>query len=86
MRDQELKNMIENHGLDDFVNKEDLKEKLCKLPTSEEVLELLKKYNYNESKEVFEVELMDLLKEFVDEEELLKVSGGKLNKQSFSNI
>ncbi len=78
--------MIDNHELDDFVNNEDLKEKLCKLQTSEEVLELLKKYNYNENKEVFEVELMDLLKEFVGEEELLKVSGGKLNKQSFSNI
>ena len=63
-----------------------MKEQLCKLQTSEEVLELLKKYNYHESNEVFEVELMDLLKEFVDDEELLKVSGGKLNKQSFSNI
>ena len=53
--------MIENHEFDDFVNNEELKEKLCKLQTSEEVLELLKKYNYNESKEIFEVELMDLL-------------------------
>jgi len=86
MTNNKLKNMIGNHELDDFVNNEDLKEQLCKLQTSEEVLELLKKYNYHESKEVFEVELMGLLKEFVGEEELLKVSGGKLNKQSFSNI
>lgn len=78
--------MIENHEFDGFVYEEKLKEKLCKLQTSEEVLELLKEYNYNESKEVLEVELMDLLKEFVDEEELLKVSGGKNNKKSFYNI
>ena len=86
MSNNKLKNMIGNHELDDFVYDEKLKEKLCKLQTSEEVLELLKNYNYHESKEVFEVELMDLLKEFVGEEELLKVSGGKLNKQSFYNI
>lgn len=55
MSNNKLKNMIENHELDDFVYEEKLKEKLCKLQTSEEVLELLKKYNYNESKEVFEV-------------------------------
>ena len=61
MSNNKLKNMIENHEFDDFVNNEELKEKLCKLQTSEEVLELLKKYNYNESKEIFEVELMDLL-------------------------
>ena len=61
MSNNKLKNMIENHELDDFVYEEKLKEKLCKLQTSEEVLELLKKYNYNESKEIFEVELMDLL-------------------------
>ena len=75
MSNNKLKNMIENHEFDDFVNNEELKEKLCKLQTSEEVLELLKKYNYHESKEIFEVELMDLLKEFVDEEELSKASG-----------
>ncbi len=78
--------MIENHELDDFVTNTDLSNKLRNTKTSEEVLELLKNYNYHESKEVFEVELMDLLKEFVGEEELLKVSGGKINKQSFSNI
>ena len=78
--------MIENHELDDFVTNTDLSNKLRNTKTSEEVLELLKKYNYNESKEIFEVELMDLLKEFVDEEELMKVSGGKNNKKSFSNI
>ena len=61
MSNNKLKNMIENHEFDDFVYEEKLKEKLCKLQTSEEVLELLKKYNYNESKEIFEVELMDLL-------------------------
>jgi len=55
MTNNKLKNMIGNHELDDFVNNEDLKEQLCKLQTSEEVLELLKKYNYHESKEVFEV-------------------------------
>ena len=86
MSNNKLKNMIENHEFDDFVNNEELKEKLCKLQTSEEVLELLKKYNYNESKEVFEVELMDLLKEFVDEEELLKVSGGGADRGSFSKM
>jgi len=45
----------DNRKLADFVPNENLKEKLCKLQTSEEVLELLKKYNYHESKEVFEV-------------------------------
>ena len=82
MSNNKLKNMIENHEFDDFVNNEELKEKLCKLQTSEEVLELLKKYNYNESKEIFEMELMDLLKEFVGEEELLKVSGGGLTERT----
>ena len=86
MSNNKLKNMIGNHELDDFVNNEELKEKLCKLQTSEEVLELLKNYNYNESKEVFEVELMDLLKEFVDEEELLKVSGGGADRKNFSKM
>lgn len=43
MSNNKLKNMIENHEFDDFVNNEELKEKLCKLQTSEEVLELLKK-------------------------------------------
>ena len=86
MSNNKLKNMIENHEFDDFVNNEELKEKLCKLHTSEEVLELLKKYNYHESNEVFEVELMDLLKEFVDEEELLKVSGGGADRKNFSKM
>lgn len=83
MSNNKLKNMIENNELDGFVNNEELKEKLCKLQTSEEVLELLKKYNYNESKEIFEVELMDLLKDYIDEDELLKVSGGGLTERTF---
>lgn len=83
MSNNKLKNMIDNHELDDFVYDEKLKEKLCKLQTSEEVLELLKKYNYNESKEIFEVELMDLLKDYIDEDELLKVSGGGLTERTF---
>ena len=82
MTNNKLKNMIDNHELDGFVNNEELKEKLCKLQTSEEVLELLKKYNYNESKEIFEVELMDLLKDYIDEDELLKVSGGGLTERT----
>ena len=86
MSNNKLKNMIENHEFDDFVNNEELKEKLCKLQTSEEVLELLKKYNYNESKEIFEVELMDLLKDYIDEEELLKVSGGGADRKNFSKM
>lgn len=86
MSNNKLKSMIENHEFDDFVYDEKLKEKLCKLQTSEEILELLKEYNYNESKEVLEVELMDLLKEFVDEEELLKVSGSGDDRRSFSKV
>ena len=82
MSNNKLKNMIENHELDDFITNKELNNKLRTSKTFDEILGLLKEYNYNESKEIFEVELMDLLKDYIDEDELLKVSGGGLAERT----
>ena len=84
MAENKLKNMIENGELDNLIYVE--KEKVCKLKTSEEVLELLKKYNYSESREVFETELLNLLKDAINDEELAEVSGGRVNKRSLAKV
>ena len=61
MTENKLKYMIESNKLDNIINNKSEAEKLCKLETTEEVLDLLRKYNYNETKEVFERELLEIL-------------------------
>ena len=80
MIENKLKFMLENNKLDGLINNKSEAEKLCKLGTTEEVLDLLNKYNYNETKEVFERELLEILQEInLTEEELNKVTGGKIS-------
>ena len=84
MAENKLRTMIETGKLDDLINNE--KDKLCELRTSEEVLALLAKYSYHEPKEIFENELLDLLKNHVDDAELSKASGGVVNKRNLPRI
>lgn len=84
MAENKLRTMIETGKLDDLINNE--KDKLCELRTSEEVLALLAKYSYHEPKEIFENELLDLLKNHVDDAELSKASGGVVNKRNLPSI
>ena len=80
MIENKLKFMLENNKLDGLINNKSEAEKLCKLGTTEEVLDLLNKYNYNETKEVFERELLEILQDInLTEEELNKVTGGKIS-------
>ena len=80
MIENKLKFMLENNKLDGLINNKSEAEKLCKLGTTEEVLDLLNKYDYNETKEVFERELLEILQEInLTEEELNKVTGGKIS-------
>ena len=79
MTENKLKHMLEKNKLDNLINNKSEAEKLCKLETTEEVLDLLKKYNYNETKEVFERELLEILQISLNEEELNSVTGGRIS-------
>lgn len=80
MIENKLKFMLENNKLDGLINNKSEAEKLCKLGTTEEVLDLLNKYDYNETKEIFERELLEILQNInLTEEELNKVTGGKIS-------
>lgn len=80
MIENKLKFMLENNKLDGLINNKSEAEKLCKLGTTEEVLDLLNKYDYNETKEVFERELLEILQDInLTEEELNKVTGGRIS-------
>lgn len=88
MTENNLKNMIENHKLDNLMaNREEL-EKLKSSKTTEQVLEILKKYNYTANKDVFERELLEILQSIkLKGEELKRVSGGKImNKKNLSMV
>ena len=81
MTENNLKNMIENHELDNLMTNGEELEKLKSSRTTEQVLEILKKYNYTETKEVFERELLEILQSIkLNEEEMKNVSGGRLMK------
>ena len=82
MIENKLKFMLENNKLDGLINNKSEAEKLCKLGTTEEVLDLLNKYDYNETKEVFERELLEILQDInLTEEELNKVTGGNISNR-----
>ena len=82
MIENKLKFMLENNKLDGLINNKSEAEKLCKLGTTEEVLDLLNKYDYNETKEIFERELLEILQEInLTEEELNKVTGGNISNR-----
>ena len=88
MTGNNLKNMIENHKLDNLMaNREEL-EKLKSSKTTEQVLEILNKYNYKETKEVFERELLEILQSIkLDDENMHNVSGGRLmNTKNLSMV
>ena len=74
-----LKNMIENHELDNLMTNGKELEKLKSSRTTEQVLEILKKHNYTETKEVFEKELLEILQSIkLNEENMNNISGGRL--------
>ncbi len=79
MTENKLKYMLEKNKLDNIINNKSEAEKLCKLETTEEVLDLLNKYSYNETKEVFERELLEILQISLSEEELNSVTGGRIS-------
>lgn len=73
--------MIENHELDNLMTNGEELEKLKSSRTTEQVLEILKKYNYTEDKEVFERELLEILQSItLDDENMHNISGGRLMK------
>ena len=79
MTENNLKKMIENHELDNLMTNGEELERLKSPRTTEQVLEILKKYNYTETKEVFERELLEILQSIkLNEEEMKNVSGGKV--------
>ncbi len=81
MTENNLKNMIENHELDNLMANGEELEKLKSSRTTEQVLEILKKYNYTETKEVFERELLEILQSIkLDDENMHNISGGRLMK------
>ena len=88
MTENKLKNMIENHELDNLMTNSDELEKLKSSKTTEQVLEILKKYNYTETKEVFERELLEILQSIkLKGEEMKRVSGGRiLNTKNLSVV
>ncbi len=78
MTENKLRNMIENHGLDTLINSSEEIERLKKTETTEQVLEILKKYNYEESAEVFKKELLEILHSIeLNEEDMKSVLGGE---------
>jgi len=84
MTENKLRNMIENHGLDTLINSSEEIERLKKTETTEQVLEILKKYNYEESAEVFKKELLEILHSIeLNEENMKRVSGGNTKNTKY---
>ena len=84
MTENKLRNMIENHGLDNLINSSEEIERLKKTETTEQVLEILKKYNYEESAEVFKKELLEILHSIeLNEDDMKRVSGGNTKNTKY---